>query len=162
MGCSNEFDLSGRHGDYWQLRHTHPMSNPTTRKIVNDSMSSHRLMNQFIISYLSGLCRHAPSVALKHLGMAYVSLFLILFKILMTRHLQLSAGQIQCFLTYILFHYFGYCAGEAFEISNSIPNSHDSASTASQQADTMLSNLCPVPKWVALFCVWRMQSLRNF
>ena len=47
-------------------------------------------------------------------GMAYVSLFLILFRILMTRHLQLPAGQIQCFLIYILFpcefHYFEYGA----------------------------------------------------
>jgi hypothetical protein len=70
--------------------------------------------NQFIISYLSGLCRRASLVVMKHLGMAYVSLFLILFRILMTRHLQLPAGQIQCFLIYILFpcefHYFEYGA----------------------------------------------------
>ena len=106
-------------------------------------MSSHQLMNQFIIPYLSGLCCHVPSVVLKYLGMAYVSLFLILFKILMTWHLQLPVGQIQCFLTYNLFpykfHYILICdfislfycrygAHKAFEISNSIWNSRDSAS----------------------------------
>src|SRR5258705_11751505 len=115
------------------------MSNPTTRKIVNNSMSSHWLMNQFIISYLSGL-----SVALKHLGMAYVSLFLILFKILMTRHLQLSAGQIQCFLTYILFHYFVHYIAETLEISNFISNSLDLPHTAFLLEPTTLSNLFPV------------------
>jgi hypothetical protein len=52
------------------------------------------------------------------------SKFLILFEILMTRHLQLPAGQIHYFLTYIVFP-------KHFEISNSVWNSHDLAFTAS-------------------------------